>query len=510
MRRTRHFPWLIMVILLFSLLITVNVPYTHDDWDWGRRVGISNWLHGTFNNRYVGTFFVLIMTRVPALKTLIMALTMTLLPLFCARAALPGETSAKNRVPLYLLACLIAFSMPAITWRQTYGWISAFANFTLAAFFLMVLLNLLRHWYDCPPEHPAAAGALCVLLGLTVQLFSENLSALLPVFLVCAIVLTRVWKRGSALVPFLAALVGTVLGAVIMFFNPLYQELAETGVAADVYRTLTFSPKDPLPQILSVLITQLAEVILPSLYESHPALVLALSLGVVTDLWKRSRVLALSFGLPMTLYSVLCFYTAEQIRMNFSWLPVWPELHTAGALAFSVLLFCGILCSPRPGKYRTLVFFLFGLGLSAPFAALDYLGPRCFHISHFCLLTAALTCYAEADLSAAAKGLLCTALILVVGYHIHVYGAIRECTALREELTREALQSQSTTLVLPSMDSRYVYSWGYNPQGVPWAAFYREFYGLPEDMELVFLPYGSIDLWPDIPAEMYEQAVVYP
>ena len=39
-----------------------------------------------------------------------------------------------------------------------------------------------------------------------------------------------------------------------------------------------------------------------------------------------------------------------------------------------------------------------------------------------------------------------------------------------------------------------------------WGVEYRAFFGLPEDMELIFLPYGSADLWPDIPPEMLEQA----
>ena len=89
MRKNTHAPYFFLVLSMFafSLFIAWCVPYTHDDWDWGREVGITNWLSGTFNNRFVGTFFVIVMTRFPILKNLIMAATMTLLPLLCINTA---------------------------------------------------------------------------------------------------------------------------------------------------------------------------------------------------------------------------------------------------------------------------------------------------------------------------------------------------------------------------------------------------------------------------------------
>ena len=63
-RRKQVLYWCVLALLLAGwLYIAWNVPYTHDDWDWGLPEGLERWLSGTLNNRYAGTFFVLAMTR---------------------------------------------------------------------------------------------------------------------------------------------------------------------------------------------------------------------------------------------------------------------------------------------------------------------------------------------------------------------------------------------------------------------------------------------------------------
>ena len=74
-------------MLAGCLWLAWNVPYTQDDWTWGQPVGLEWWRTGALNNRYVGTFFAVVMTRMPVVKTLVMGLTMFALPLLAAAAA---------------------------------------------------------------------------------------------------------------------------------------------------------------------------------------------------------------------------------------------------------------------------------------------------------------------------------------------------------------------------------------------------------------------------------------
>ena len=151
----------LLVFLACCLFIAWNVPYTQDDWAWGTPVGIKRWLSGELNNRYVGTFFVLVMTRSPLLKTLIMGGTMFLLPLLAARLASSGGPD--RRFPLVLLGGAALFSMPMVTWRQTFGWVSSFANYILggaAALILLVLWRRVLREGRPRREDPALAAAL--------------------------------------------------------------------------------------------------------------------------------------------------------------------------------------------------------------------------------------------------------------------------------------------------------------------------------------------------------------
>ena len=87
-RRKQVLYWCVLALLLAGwLYIAWNVPYTHDDWDWGLPEGLERWLSGTLNNRYAGTFFVLAMTRSQLVKTAVMGGSMFLISLLLGRLA---------------------------------------------------------------------------------------------------------------------------------------------------------------------------------------------------------------------------------------------------------------------------------------------------------------------------------------------------------------------------------------------------------------------------------------
>lgn len=511
MRKTKYLPYFILILFLFffSVFIAWCVPYTHDDWDWGRPAGITNWLFGTYNNRFVGTFFVIVMTRSRILKTAIMALVMTALPLLCAYLASDGK-ALKNRFYLCVLTSFIAFAMPIITWRQTYGWVAGFSNFTMGAFFLLLLLALLKHTLQSALRHPCLLRGICFAVALAAQLCSENISLFLPFFLAVSMALIRFWRRRELRGAFFWALLGAILGAVLMFFNPLYLKLATTGASREQFRSLTFSPEDPIGSILMTLLTLGFGEILPSLYETHPVLVLFLAVGAFLDLFPRRKAAAVCLCAPMLLYGIGCCHCAFMMGRTFGWLPASATLRTLGAIGFTVLWLLSILLSPNGHRWHTLALSLFALALITPFAAISNMGPRCYHISHFCLLAAGASHYDRAGFRLSGKILACTAFALTVLCLTQAYAAIGQCSALRRELTEQALNAQDDTLVLPSVDGRYTYSWGYNPQSALRADHYREYYGLPAEMDLIFLPYGSADIWPEIPDQMFEDALIYP
>lgn len=500
---------LALVMLAAFCFIALRVPYTHDDWDWGLDSAVADWLTGTYNNRYVGTFFVLTMTRFPWFKTLVMALSMTLIPILAANLSV-CQDQPENRFFLWALAGAVYTSMPAVTWRESYGWVSAFANFALAALFLVLLLNLLRHAGRRTGREKIALWGLCLILSLATQLFSENLTMMLPVFLVLAALGLGLGKQGPAVRAVVAALVGSALGAVLMFYNPMYSDLAQSGTALSGIRTLTFSTSDPIPVILATLLEYFFLDRLPALYETHPAVVMLLSAGVFLAYAPRRKGLGGLLALCCAAYGLWCMYCAQQMQLTFGWRPENQLLRTGGAVMLTLAVLSAILTWKSEDKWHALFFFLFALGLAAPFAALDNLGPRCYLISHVCLLVCGLSFFSRLTLPKAAPAVACCALAATLLFHMQVYAAIGRCNDLRRELMDQARQTQAQELVLPSVERKYIYSWGYSPQGPAYADYFREFYDLPEDIRLVFLPYDSYPLWPEIPPEMYDGAMIYP
>ena len=106
------------VFMAFCIWMAAQIPYTHDDWDWGISNGIEQLLGATLNARYVGNFFVVIMTRSKFLKTLIMGMGYFLIPYGLSSLAVWKQTeessiSGKNMV-------LSNGGMPTRTWLRIF------------------------------------------------------------------------------------------------------------------------------------------------------------------------------------------------------------------------------------------------------------------------------------------------------------------------------------------------------------------------------------------------------
>ena len=148
-RRKQVLYWCVLALLLAGwLYIAWNVPYTHDDWDWGLPEGLERWLSGTLNNRYAGTFFVLAMTRSQLVKTAVMGGCMFLISLLLGRLAGRGQPDRAFSVTVVTAALL--FTTPMDSWQQSLGWVSAFANFVVAAVFLLLVLLLWQRSFSAP------------------------------------------------------------------------------------------------------------------------------------------------------------------------------------------------------------------------------------------------------------------------------------------------------------------------------------------------------------------------
>ena len=115
---------------VFYVWLAAQIPYSHDDWDWGLPIGLQHLLTADINSRYVGNFFIVIMSRSYVAKALIMGLCAFLIPLLLAQIAakVTGRRSTQERNFFFLAANLLLLTTNHGVLNQVYGWVAGFAN----------------------------------------------------------------------------------------------------------------------------------------------------------------------------------------------------------------------------------------------------------------------------------------------------------------------------------------------------------------------------------------------
>ena len=496
----------LLIFFLCCLFIAWNVPYTHDDWDWGLEESWALWRSGAMNSRYAGTFFVLIMTRSPLVKTLVMGSVMFLLPLLSVRLTAP-ETG-RDRLPLVGLAGGVLFAMPLFCWRQVFGWVSAFANFVLGGLFLLLVLLLWQRAFSSRKGSVALLSLALFFCCLVTQLFAENISVMLLVASLVVAGYALVTRR--ARLPALASLAACALGTWLMFHNALYSDLMSNGQALDGIRQLAFPPDAPLPEIVSTVMTRYFTTYeaLPGLFENFPAVSGLLAAGCV---WRLSRQGAPKWAVAITGvwmggYSLFCAWMMHHLILNSQWVHPWPLLRVAAPLLQLGLTALTVVRDRPETRASRLLLLAAAAGMVVPFALIQEGGPRCLFPSALCLLLCGLSLLSDFPWSRPCRLSAALALAAAVGFHVWVYALIGQNEAVRMEQIDLAVRGEISSAVFPTESESHSYFWGRNPGNPDRVQSFRRFYGLPEHVELVFLPYGSARYWPDIPEDMWEQA----
>ena len=149
------------------------------------------------------------------------------------------------------------------------------------------------------------------------------------------------------------------------------------------------------------------------------------------------------------------------------------------------------------------------VGLLAPFALLRDSGARCAFLSAVVLMVLGASLLFDLPWSPLLQGAALVGLAAGLVFHLHAYAAIGRSEAIRQDQMAQAVAQGADQVVLPTEGWAYCYCWQRNPSQMR-ADYFRQFYGLPADMELVFLPRGSSELWPEVPEAMWAGAVYLP
>lgn len=471
-----------LALLLFLIALCACVLYAHDDFEWGTQPGLDRLASGFqgYNGRYLGNLIVMALTRSPLLRTAFMAVclffTIALTALFAG-----GARSLPLTAALFLM-------LPVSIARQTLGWVSGFANYGTAAGLVAALLYAARGLFaDAPQPQRRAAALPMLLLGLFGALLMENVTVFFVLMPLGLSLYGR--RRGVSCAPLLFCALGALLGAALMFSNPVYRSIAQ---GSDGYRSVSLFAS-PAKTLLSCYNTFCREMVGPLLLDAL-ALLLVLS-GLCAALLlsgARKGPLARLCAGAVVLYPL---YPLMR-RLHPKWSPLGsytPYLEGALSLAYLACLL-GVLLTCLPAgaaRRRALALYAAAALLTAPLCAVSPLGGRCFLPVYvlLCALAAQLACVVLSDemrsrlaplCLAAAAGLCCLWLSIFVK---NAAAQAERLAYLRAQAQAGAQEAYFPELPYPG------YAWIATPTVEDGQRAFLRFYSLPEDMRLSYVSY---------------------
>ncbi len=480
---------LLLSLLVLWLYIAFSVPYTHDDWDWGGDIGMEQWLTGSLNGRYVGNFFVIFMTRSFLFKGLVMGLCMFFTGVLMALLSDKGSFASR-----LILSNLFIFSLTIKIWRQSVGWVSGFANYGVSACLLLLLLYTVRKCFGAN-KASVVMCILCALLTCATCLFIENLTVVLLFASVLLLIYSFVKRRHRLLALIISTSAAT--GSFFMFGVSMYSDLTATGVALGGIRCLSFDINDTFLEILSDITVQF----------------------FTQTVWKLFY-LSISFSVIMAILTAVCFYRSKTkylmpLALVF---PIFSTLCTKNILTATQIGIFSLVCilipvfaiiSSRDNIAHRLIFYIGAWLMLLPLAVSTEIGNRLYFLT-FILISMVCLDISCVLMNKKTVSVFCAlALSAQSIWYINAYHQVNISTSLREELIEKASSNNEKTIIFPT--ERYKVWWGRNPQDLQRAVYFREFYNIPPDVTLVFLPAGSLDTWgkaePDITAD---KVMIYP
>lgn len=469
-----------------------------DDLQWGTQTGLDWWRYGLLNNRYAGNLCAVILCRSLTVKTLVMGGGMFLIPYLMAKLAVRGRE--EGFLPAFLACNLGVLLMPTALWREVYGWVSGFGNYSLSVLAFLLWLNALVQVEKS--KRPGRWPAFLLVHTLVMGLFLEHLALLFlgASLILAAYSLTSAGKRLR--LPFCACLAGAALAVYLMFFNDIVLTLLADGVSLGGRRALSFSLEGGLLSAAEQVAgryfgTLLAEPFLEGIHISLP-----LALITAGAFWDSEVRWLTPLGLIPLAWGGWMWKTGgdrspfEAVMCGVCW------LLPLAALALQS-------CGRRVKTGRLLLYLSAPLSL-LPVAAVAISGWRFYFFPMvMVMLTAVDVCAPHLVQRPVLWGTAALTAALMAPW-VYRGSNVLACNITEQRLIYQAKAEGETTLILPTdrYDNRQWYV--RNPWSAEGAYYYRERFGLAEDVTLIFLPAGSFDVWPDIPDELWEKRVELP
>ncbi|MGX6962766.1 hypothetical protein [Vagococcus xieshaowenii] len=432
--------------------------------DWGGAGGMERLKNhfDNYNGRYLGNLAIIMITRNIVIRTLFYAFINTGI-IYLINQLLETKKKSSIALTLFLLLC-----MPALVYGQSFGWYSGFVNYNLGMFFVLWGLFLLLK-KDSP--------FILFFVMIAGQLFMENIT----IFnVISAVIFLVTLHRTVKLTSLTSYFLGTLVGTAIMFSNSVYHQISAGN---DGYRAIDFSA------INLVLIKQ---------YIPY----------MVIDNW-----------LLITILSALIVYVIHGVR-RFQWMSLYVISYTLGLVLFNmyhwklegvpfiftvaiIILTIGYLLIIATVIFQHYIFkenrwLLLYLGIGSgviisPFLVIEPFGPRGEFTSYLLLTIIVVAIWDKAcDLSISKElqkyvvYLSCLICMIFIGIHAtNRYVMITRMDKMEYSDDRKSVVISDVPFPRHGQNLSPFMSWVISPK------MFREYYNLPDDLDIKFVTYRS-------------------
>ena len=491
----------VLILLVFYIGIASQIPYMHDDWDWGTAPGLVHLFTADINSRYSGNLIEVIITRNEFIKTLFMGLVLTAISLFVTLFVSRIIDIKKSSNPdvirsiLFIFSNLIILLIPADVWSQTNGWVAGFSNYVVSGATLAFFFYILAKGYTSGTSDKTwiIKSILCFVFGVAIQLFLENLTVFYLLF-AAGFLIVR-WKKADrkTLIPLCA---GLIAGTLLMFSSNIYSSLIKTGYAVDEYRQLMYDPNEPFYVFLFESTERFFTEMLPHIILHHGILVGSISIFMAIAVSKNVKNRLAALCLPIFNGMLSIYYVATYTAGKITGRSIIEDSPFISAIdcVFVLLVFIEIILVFK--NQKKLLGWLIVLWLSpfliiAPLLAVNTAGSRSFYSAYICLIAFGATVLAFL-LSGVKKNsanviLVITAVIsLAVCINwIVIYAAIGNETRTRKTQIESAIANGDNYIYFEEYPYKE-YLWNPDPQESERVEWYKEFYKIPEDINIDF------------------------
>lgn len=461
----------ILIAFVVLAILAALFPFTGDDWAWGSSIGIERLQSGfaDYNGRYVGNLLVLLLTRAPLLKALLMSAVMVGLAYGVGRFV-----DEKNR-SLFWLSLLMIGLMPISVRAQGLVWTSGFTNYAVPALGVVLYANCFKEVFSESYRPNKKLIVPLFLLGAFNSLIMENITIYNVFAGLGLLVFTRlkhgIWDRAQ-----IAFVFGSILGAALMFTNGAYTKIA---AEEDGYRSM--ASDNPVKNAIKLYFSSFAALFC----FDNVALNCAISVCAIIVLLRRfddsSRVVRMCLVALFALViagSLTWFFASEWLEgLSSRCVGLLAALYAVGLLGLAVLLI------RRTGSWKMMLLLMSILALLLPLFVVTPVGPRNSLPIYILFIAVLALLWDEAGVTEKLGSALMLLTTCCFAWWFVVYGTVFAADADRLSAIEEAVSAGDSAIQVERLP--YPGSvWTGDPIQDLWEYRYKLFHGIPEDFSI--------------------------